>query len=202
MSQSARKRPVPWDIIFAAFAIALFCIYIIIYFYWAELQLIRTWCQQGYQWMQRRFAHSLIKPQLRHLSLFAPMYTDIYPPHYHLNMKTDKEEICYKNCYETLFKIRTHREKVEYPSASLHWWTRWNLDLALKLRFEDIWRFAIRHIHVPLIQNILLWQESRILQSTRKERKDREKKLKITVEETYEALFFQEIFSLKDVERN
>lgn len=185
------RKFIPWDVIIIGIITIIMLIYVIIYYYYQEMQLLYDWTRDVLYRTQTKIARSLIKHRLRILPLFSSPFSKVYPPHYHLHPVSEKEKICFKNCYQTWNRIKSadhvvgeHETMVPYPSRE-----SWSLDLALKLRFHEIWLMSIRMVHISLIQQILLWEEEQIRRSRGRVKRQRQKSHQQTVNQTFHALF-------------
>ena len=189
-------------------ALIFYIIVIIIFF-----AIISAWMYfpdeilQGCQYIQRvcselptQIRRYIINNQLnKQIPLFGPYYKKIYPPHTHFRINGLKEEICFENCYQRLYHMRSSipkclKKKIEktnkiktHPHVPYnpHLFISQNnpielhdtlfLSYILRNRYylEDVLDIGIEHVQISLIQQILLWQEKEI-------KKKRETKIRNT----------------------
>lgn len=211
--QPTKKRKfVPVDIIIIAISTIFLIIYIVVVYYYTELEQLWTASLNIVERVRTQISRSLIKRELQVLPLFAPPYTEIYPPHYHLQAGKDREKLCFKNCYQKLYRLKPENPKdciqreqeqcniPDYASVPVRYWERWNLDLALQLNFRDIWLLAIRHVHVSLLQQIVLWKEKQVERYKGKQREVQREELHTLIANTFQALFDTGNYVLRKVE--
>lgn len=173
----------------------------------------------GCQELPGKIRRSIINRKLNKLvPLFGPYYKKIYPPHTHFRINQGKEEICYENCYQRLYRIQPalnkkktllhqhtapylsqnttsheitslQKQQEDLSSIKLHDTLFLNYILRHPNYMNEIIDIGIQHVQISLLQQILLWQEKQI-----KKRKGRAKEDMQTIHDTTVYKIYNKMF--------
>lgn len=198
------KKKIPIDLIVFVFFLLLSFLVILFTTFYTELLTFYTWCQQKIQRAITSLNRWQVPNRLLMNALFTPQYQTIYPPHFHFNKKEDSDRLCTENCYQKKFHLYPSKKRENeawfFPIVPLTWQEQWSLDLALKRRFDDIWRMGIRHIQISLLQQILIWEETRIIKSSGRKRETYIHQHEMTIQSTFKALFDSGNYYIQNLE--